>query len=258
MQSNQSVADPSQANGSANGAGGDAEPAKPPRVLWLTFASVRSHENQDLYARGLARMLAHDLNRGEPGAAAAAILTARREGQKGFVLPQLPSEPGPLVALGEALRIRWVCQGFSRVTPEQVDMQIQWVDSEKAQVSAVQRFAGTRVELGKVLDQVRKAAAAAFGIAPAPSMPPPVWNQTKSIEAFEAFLLYLDNSLLLFDPSERAMVGELRDPVDCLREALKHDRYFRAASDALAAEDASKSNSFGTLLEIDVDSAALL
>lgn len=255
VQSNGEVADPSQANGAGSDGG---EPPKAPRVLWLTFSSVRSHENQDLYARGLARMLAHDLNRAEPGVAAAAILTARREGLKGFVLPQLPSEPGPLVALGEALSIRWVVQGFCRVTPDQVDVQMQWVDSQKAQVSAVQRFAGTRVELGKVLDQARKAAAVAFGVGLAPSMPPPVWNQTKSIEAFEAFLLYLDNSMLLFDPSERPMVGELRDPVDCLREALKHDRYFRAASDALASEDAFKLNSFGTLLEIDVDSGSLL
>ena len=234
------------------------QPEKTPRILWLSFASLRSHENQDVYARGLARLLAQDLNRTEPGAAAAAIFTARRNGTKGFVLPQAPSEPGPMVALGEALKIRWIVQGFSRVTADSVDLQVQWVDSEKSQVSAVQRFEGPRVELGKVLDQVRKAAATAFGVGPAPSMPPAVWHQTRSAEAFEAFLLYLDNAMLLYDPNDRDAVGELRDPADCLREALKHDRYFRAATDALASEEKLQLNSFGTLLEIDVDPTALL
>ena len=234
------------------------QPAKPPRVLWLTFASLRSHEHQDIYARGLARMLCFDLNRAEPGVAAPALLTARKNDVKGFVLPQVPSEPGPMVALGEALGVRWVVQGFSRVTHDAADFQVQWVDAHKQQVSAVQRFSGTRVELGKLLDQIRKAAAVAFGVGMAPSMPPAIWNQTKSSEALEAFLLYLDNSLLLFDPADQPFVGELRDPADCLREALKHDRYFRAASDCLAAEDRALLNSFGSVLEIDVDGASLL
>ena len=233
-------------------------PAKPPRVLWLSFASLRSHENQEVWARGLARMLAHDLNRGETGSAAAAMLTSRRREVKGFVLPQAPAEPGPMVALGEALGARWVVQGFSRVLPTEVDIQVQWVDATKSQVSAVQRFQGTRDEIGNVLDQVRKAAATAFAIAAAPSMPPPIWSQTKSVDALEAFLLYLDNSFLLYDPAERSFVGELRDPLDCLKESLKHDRFFRAAGDMLAAENKGEVNPFGALLEIDVDPAALL
>lgn len=233
-------------------------PPKPPRVLWLTFASLRSHENQDVWARGLARVLAYDLCRSEGGVAAAAMLTARRREVKGFVLPQAPSEPGPMVALGEALGARWVVQGFSRVLPGEVDIQVQWVDATKSQVSAVQRFQGTRDEIGNVLDQVRKTAAGAFGIAPAPTMPPPIWGQTKSVDALEAFLLYLDNSFLLYDPAERPFVGELRDPVDCLKESLKHDRFFRLAGDMLAAENKGEVNPFGALLEIDVDPAALL
>lgn len=233
-------------------------PSNPPKVLWLTFASLRSHESQDIYARGLARMLAHDMNRAEPGCAAAALFTARRESVKGFVLPQAPSEPGPMVALGEALGVRWVVQGFSKITGDAVDLQVQWVDTQKSQVSAVQRYTGTGAELGKVLDQIRKQASGAFTVGASPTMPPAVWNQTKSREALEAFLLYLDNSMLLFDPADREMVGELRDPIDCLREALKHDRYFRAASDALAAEEKLQANPFGALLEIDVDPTALL
>ncbi len=233
-------------------------PPKPPRVVWLTFASLRSHENQDLYARGLARMLCHDLCRAEPHVAAPAMFTARKQHAKGFVLPQTPAEPGPLVALGEALGTRWVVQGFCRVTPDGVDVQIQWVDSHKSQVSAVQRFTGTRGELGRVLDQVRKLAGTAFDVGASPQMPPAVWNQTKSREAFESFLLYLDNSLLLYDPSDRLAVGELRDPSDCLKEALKQDRFFRAASDALACENRFDLNSFGPTLEIDVEASALL
>lgn len=233
-------------------------PPKPPRVLWLTFASLRSHEHQDLWARGLARMLAHDLCRGESGSAAAALLTARKTDVKGFVLPAAPSEPGPMVALGGALGARWIVQGFSRVLPGEVDLQIQWVDATKSQVSPVQRYQGRREELAGLLDQVRKVTASAFGIGPAPTMPPPIWSQTKSADALEAFLLYLDNSFLLYDPAERPFVGELRDPVDCLKEALKHDRFFRAAGDMLAAENKGEVNPFGALLEIDVDAAALL
>ena len=233
-------------------------PAKPPRVLWLSFASLRSHDSQDVWARGLARMLAHDLCRGETGVAAAAILTSRRHEVKGFVLPQAPAEPGPMVALGEALGARWIVQGFSRVLPNEVDIQVQWVDATKSQVSAVQRFNGRREEMAGLLDQVRKVTAGAFGIGPAPTMPPPVWSQTKSFEALEAFLMYLDNSFLLFDPAEREFVGELRDPVDCLKESLKHDRFFRAAGDMLSAENKGEVNPFGALLEIDVDPAALL
>lgn len=226
--------------------------------MWLTFASLRSHESQDIWARGLARMLAHDLNRGETGAAAAAMLTSRKRDVKGFVLPQAPAEPGPMVALGEALGARWVVQGFSRILPTEVDLQVQWVDATKSQVSAVQRFQGKREELVGILDRVRQAAATAFGIGPAPTMPPPIWAQTKSPEALEAFLLYLDNSFLLYDPAERPYVGELRDPVDCLKEAMKHDRFFRAAGDMLAAENKGDVNPFGAMLEIDVDPAALL
>jgi TolB-like protein len=233
-------------------------PAKPPRVLFLTFAADRSNENQGPFARGISRMLAHDFNRTEPGVAAAALLTARRADVKGFVLPQVPSEPGPMVALGEQLGVHWVVQGFSRVTPEGVDFQIQWVDAVKRQVSAVQRFSGKREELGKVLDQVRKAAATAFAVGPAPSMPPAVWNQTSNADALLSFLRYLDNAILLYDPADREVVGELRDPADLLTEALKVDRFFRAASDAMAAENRGEMNSFGALLEIDVDAAALL
>ena len=149
-------------------------------------------------------------------------------------------------------------QGFSRVSNEEVDLQVQWIDTEKQQVSAVARFSGPRAELGKVLDNVRKVAGPAFGIDPAPTMPPPVWHQTKSPEAMHAFLRYLDNSMLLFDPADRAYVGELRDPVDYLQEALKYDKAFRAAADALIAENRGDVNSFGPLLEIAVNEAGLL
>ncbi|HVO29246.1 MAG TPA: hypothetical protein VMV18_00850 [bacterium] len=231
---------------------------KPPRVLWLSFASLRSAENQDVYARGLARLLVHDFNRTEPGVAAAAVLTARRGSVKGFVLPQVPSEPGPLVALGQQLQIPWIVQGFSRVTADEVDLQVQWVNSEKHQASAVARFSGKRPDLAKVLDQVRKIAGPAFGIEAAPSMPPPVWAQTNNPDALYAFLRYLDNSMLLYDPSERELVGELRDPIDYLNEAVKLDRAFRAASTALLAENKGDVNSFGPVLELDVSESALL
>ena len=163
-----------------------------------------------------------------------------------------------MVALGEALGARWIVQGFSRILPTEVDIQVQWVDATKSQVSAVQRFQGRREELIGILDRVRQAAANAFGIGPAPTMPPPIWAQTKSPEALEAFLLYLDNSFLLYDPAERPYVGELRDPVDCLKESLKHDRFFRVAGDMLAAENKGDVNAFGAMLEIDVDPASLL
>lgn len=227
-------------------------------MLWLTFASLRSHESQDIWARGLARLMAHDLCRGETGSAAAALLTSRQREVKGFVLPSAPAEPGPMVALGEALGARWIVQGFSRILPTEVDLQVQWVDATKSQVSAVQRFQGRREELSGILDRVRQATGNAFGIPPSPTMPPPIWGQTKSHEALEAFLLYLDNSFLLYDPAERPFVGELRDPSDCLKEALKHDRFFRAAGDMLAAENKGEVNPFGAMLEIDVDPAALL
>lgn len=230
----------------------------PPRILWLTFASLRSHESQDVFARGLARMLVHDLNRVEPGAAAAALLTASRGAVKGFVLPQNPSEPGPMVALGQQLGVHWIVQGFSRVTPEDVDLQVQWVDTKKQQVSAVARFSGVRADLGKILDQVRKVTSTAFGVPDAPAMPPAVWHQTKNALALHAFLRYLDNSMLLFDPADREMVGELRDPSDYLNEALKQDRSFRAAADALASENRGDMNSFGPVLEIAINESALL
>ncbi len=54
------------------------------------------------------------------------------------------------------------------------------------------------------------------------------------------------------------MVGELRDPADYLSEALKQDRSFRAAADALAAENRGDLNSFGPVLEIAINEAALL
>src|SRR4051812_20856913 len=100
-------------------------------------------------------MLVYDLNRSVPNVAAAALLTARRADVKGFVLPQAPAEPGPMVELGKQVGCRWVVQGFSRVSAEDVDLQVQWVDTEKQQVSAVARFSGPRAELGKVLDNVR-------------------------------------------------------------------------------------------------------
>ena len=233
-------------------------PPKSPRILWLTFASLRSHDNQDIWARGLARMMAHDLNRGESGCAAAALLTARKRDVKGFVLPAAPAEPGPMGALGEALGARWIVQGFSRILPNEVDLQVQWVDATKSQVSSVQRFQGKREELVGILDRVRQATANAFGVPPAPTMPPAIWSQSRSADALESFLLYLDNSFLLYDPAERPFVGELRDPVDCLKESLKHDRFFRAAGDMLAAENKGEVNPFGAMLEIDVDPAALL
>lgn len=229
-----------------------------PRIVLLSFASLRTHPNQELYARGIPRMLAWDLNRGEPGAAAAGLLTSRRRDVKGYVLPQAPSEPGPLAALGEALGVQWIVQGFSNIGEDDVDLQIQLVDAKSAQVTDVKRFSGDRADLGKLIDQVRAAIAATAGVKRAPSMPPPVWSQTRDKEAFEAFLLYLDNSILLYDPADQPFVGELRDPADCLREALKHDRFFRTAADCLAQEDKSVQNSFGTVLEIDVDASALL
>lgn len=245
------------------GEGNGATPPPPasgttPRILWLSFASLRSHPDQDAFARGLARMLVHDLNRAEPNAAAAAILTASRGAKKGFVLPQAPSEPGPLVALGQQLGIEWVVQGFSRVTPDEVDLQVQWLNAPKHQVSAVARFSGARTDLAKVLDKVREIAGEALGVKPAPSMPPPVWQQTRDPDAIHAFLRYLDNSMLLYDPADRDAVGELRDPVDYLNEALKKDRYFRAASDALAAENKGQVNAFGPVLEIGIQESALL
>jgi len=193
-----------------------------------------------------------------PGIAAAGLLTARRGDGRVFVLPQVPSEPGPLASFGQQVGVTWVAQGFSRVTPDDVDVQVQWVNVEKSQASAVARFSGPRADLPKVLDQVRRTVGTAWEIAASPAMPPPVWNQTRSAMRCSRSCATSTTRCCSSIPPSASWWASFGDPIDYLREAVKSDRAFRAAADALAAENRGEVNSFGPVLEIGVEPASLL